>query len=146
MSSSSRISPSEGEQFRSYDRKGTVSPKAPMFCLRLSLVSFSAVLASTSYAAVEIELPPRAKLDAISAADMLRHVQVLASDDFEGRLPSTRGESLSVNYTTQQFKRIGLKPGNLDGTFTQKVPLTGIITHPRLRRSFTFSEAKIVLS
>ncbi|PYM02874.1 MAG: hypothetical protein DMF19_01290 [Verrucomicrobia bacterium] len=117
-----------------------------MFCLRLSLVSFSAVLASTSYAAVEIELPPRAKLDAISAADMLRHVQVLASDDFEGRLPSTRGESLSVNYTTQQFKRIGLKPGNLDGTFTQKVPLTGIITHPRLRRSFTFSEAKIVLS
>jgi len=34
--------------------------------------------------------------------------------------PGSKGEDLSVKYITDQFKQIGLKPGNPDGTYTQK--------------------------
>ena len=39
--------------------------------------------------------------------------------------PGAKGEELSVKYITEQFKRIGLKPGNPDGSYTQQVPLAG---------------------
>ena len=35
-------------------------------------------------------------------------------------------EELTVAYITEQFRKLGLKPGNTDGTFVQKVPLVGI--------------------
>ena len=62
----------------------------------------------------------------INADDLLRHIKALSADEFEGRAPGTRGEELTVNYITSEFKRLGLKPGNTDGTFIQKVPLAGI--------------------
>jgi Zn-dependent M28 family amino/carboxypeptidase len=49
-------------------------------------------------------------------------VRVLASDDFEGRKPGTRGEEKTVNYLAEQFKRLGLKPGN-GQSYEQQVPL-----------------------
>ena len=39
---------------------------------------------------------------------------------------------ISVKYITDQFKKIGLKPGNPDGTYTQEVPLAGIKSEPRM--------------
>jgi Zn-dependent M28 family amino/carboxypeptidase len=65
-------------------------------------------------------------LDSIKAADILRHTKVLSGDEFEGRGPGTKGEELTVKYLTEQFQRLGLKPGNPDGTYTQKVPLGGM--------------------
>jgi len=62
----------------------------------------------------------------INTNDLLRHIRVLASDEFEGRAPGTRGEELTVDYLVKQFQRAGLKPGNPDGTFFQKVPLVGV--------------------
>jgi Zn-dependent M28 family amino/carboxypeptidase len=62
----------------------------------------------------------------IRAADLLGHVQVLASDRFEGRAPGTRGEELTVEYLSGEFRKLGLKPGNPDGTYVQDVPLVGI--------------------
>jgi Zn-dependent M28 family amino/carboxypeptidase len=62
----------------------------------------------------------------ITADDLMRHIRTLASDEFEGRAPGTQGEQLTVTYVTDQFKRIGTRPGNPDGTFVQKVPLAGI--------------------
>lgn len=59
----------------------------------------------------------------ISGDDMLAHIKTLASDEFEGRGPGTRGEDLTVSFLIDQFKRAGLKPGNPDGTFVQDVPL-----------------------
>src|SRR6266702_1504461 len=71
-------------------------------------------------------------LDAITPDGLLAHIKVLASDEFEGRSPGTKGEELSVKYITDQFKQIGLKPGNPDGTYTQEVPLGGIKSEPRM--------------
>jgi Zn-dependent M28 family amino/carboxypeptidase len=74
-------------------------------------------------AAVPAELKPA--FDAITTNDIMEHTKVLSADEYEGRGPGTKGEELTVNYLTQQLQRIGLKPGNPDGTFVQKVPLVG---------------------
>src|SRR6059036_419621 len=71
-------------------------------------------------------------LEAITPDGLLAHIKVLASDEFEGRAPGTKGEELSVKYIADQFKKIGLKPGNPDGTYTQEVPLAGIKSEPRM--------------
>jgi len=57
---------------------------------------------------------------------VLAHTKELSSDEFEGRAPGGKGEQLTVAYLINQFKRIGLKPGNPDGSFIQRVPLVGI--------------------
>ena len=52
-----------------------------------------------------------------------RHVQVLASDEFEGRAPATEGEERTVQYLIEQFRSYGLQPGGVDGSWVQPVPL-----------------------
>jgi Zn-dependent M28 family amino/carboxypeptidase len=71
-------------------------------------------------------------LDVITPDALLAHIKALSSDDFEGRAPGTRGEELSVNYITDEFKKIGLKPGNPNGSFVQEVPLAGIKSEPKM--------------
>ncbi len=83
-----------------------------------------------TFAADDSGFPPQAALDAITAEGLLEHIQVLASDEFEGRAPGSRGEELTVKYITEEFKALGLKPGNPKGGYTQEVPLAGITTTP----------------
>ena len=71
-----------------------------------------------------------AQLPDIDTGAVLAHTKVLSSDEFEGRLPGTKGEELTVAYLIDQFKKAGLKPGNTDGTYIQKVPLVGITPVP----------------
>ena len=61
----------------------------------------------------------------ITAARLLEQMRVLASDRFTGRAPGTRGEDSTVAYLSEQFRRLGLRPGNPDGTYVQEVPLVG---------------------
>ena len=68
---------------------------------------------------------PLSSLPAIDAKAMMDHITVLASDEYEGRAPGTKGEELSVAYLTAQLKAMGLKPGSADGTYVQRVPLVG---------------------
>ena len=70
--------------------------------------------------------PDQKALSMINPEGLMRHIKVLASDEYEGRGPGTRGEDLSINYIADQFKSIGLTPGNTDGTYFQNVPLVGI--------------------
>jgi Zn-dependent M28 family amino/carboxypeptidase len=84
----------------------------------------------TTRAAAGLPAELKPALDSIRADEMLNHTKTLASDEYEGRGPGTRGEELTVNYLTEQFKRLGLKPGNPDGTYVQKVPLVGMRAEP----------------
>ena len=84
-----------------------------IFCI--ALVFPSRIFAATADDAAASIMPE----------DLMRHIKVLSSDEFEGRAPATKGEELSVAYLTEQFRHIGLKPANPDGTFVQKVPLVG---------------------
>ena len=65
----------------------------------------------------------------INAADFGELVKTLASDEFEGRAPGSRGEELTVNYIRDQMQRIGLQPGNGDSWF-QEVPMTETTADP----------------
>ena len=59
---------------------------------------------------------------AIAGADFAEHVRVLASDEFEGRAPGSLGERLTVTYLENEFRRLGLQPGNGD-SYVQNVPM-----------------------
>ncbi len=54
-----------------------------------------------------------------------RHIETLASDDFEGRAPASRGGQKAVEYIESEFERIGLKPA-YNGSYRQTVPLVEI--------------------
>jgi len=66
--------------------------------------------------------PPSTEIDDTAFAD---HVRVLASDDFLGRKPGTAGEDKTVNYLTENFRKLKLKPGN-GKSYVQQVPLVQI--------------------
>jgi Zn-dependent M28 family amino/carboxypeptidase len=85
---------------------------------------------ATENRATEMNAPP------IEAGSLLNHIKVLAADEFEGRAPGSKGEDLTVAYLTDQFKKIGLQPGNADGTYVQKVPLVGITPDAGLALTF----------
>jgi Zn-dependent M28 family amino/carboxypeptidase len=57
---------------------------------------------------------------------ILEHTKVLSSDEFEGRAPGSKGEELTVKFLEDEFKKLGLRPGNTDGTYVQGLPLVGI--------------------
>src|SRR5262245_3372008 len=74
--------------------------------------------------------PPQAAaittMPQFDATRLLEHIKVLSSDQFEGRAPGSKGEELTVKYLEDEFRKIGLRPGNTDGTYIQDVPLVGI--------------------
>src|SRR5579859_3637747 len=73
----------------------------------------------------------------ISAARILENIKVLSSDEYEGRAPASKGEDLATAYIEDQFKKVGLTPGNPDGSYIQKVPMVGIKADPSAELVFT---------
>ena len=69
--------------------------------------------------------PSNAMLAPISAAEYERHISTLSSDEFEGRKPGTAGERKTVDYLINEFKKLGLKPGN-GSSWLQEVPIVEI--------------------
>lgn len=67
--------------------------------------------------------------DGITAEKIALPLKTLASDEFEGRLPTTEGEKKTLDYLVSEFKRIGLKPGN-DDSYLQPVELIEITADP----------------
>ncbi len=61
----------------------------------------------------------------ILADEFAEHVRILASDEFQGRSPASEGEKRTIEYLSDEFRRLGLKPGNGD-SYLQPVPLTSV--------------------
>src|ERR1700675_796083 len=74
--------------------------------------------------AVKPKLPPPST--DIDEAVFRTHVRMLASDDFEGRKPGTPGDEKTVAYLVEQFRKLGLKPGNGE-SYLQQVPMVEIL-------------------
>ncbi len=83
-------------------------------------------------------------LAAIDEDTYKAHVVKLSSDEFLGRKPFTKGDTLTVAYIEQQFKALGLQPGNGDSYF-QEVPLVEIASEPK-NKVLTFKSATGSLS
>ena len=94
--------------------------------------------------------PPQAtEMPKVDQNAILERIKVLSSDEYEGRKPGTKGEDLTVRYLVDESKKLGLQPGNPDGTYVQKVPLVGItgaeaqpltITKGTQKRTFKWSD------
>jgi Zn-dependent M28 family amino/carboxypeptidase len=67
--------------------------------------------------------------NSITAEDLKVDVAILSSDEFEGRAPASRGETLTIQHMTKEFRALGLKPGNGD-SYLQEVPLVKITSAP----------------
>jgi len=60
---------------------------------------------------------------AVTEADLRGHIEILASDAFEGRKPGTAGEAKTVKYIAEAWAKAGLKPAASDGSWFDPVPL-----------------------
>ena len=56
---------------------------------------------------------------------LVKHIIVLASDSFQGRKPFTLGETRTLDYLQNQFRSLGLEPGN-GNSYLQEVPMVEI--------------------
>jgi len=92
--------------------------------LRLTLLAASALAVSTAATAKPAPIPV-VKPVPVSEQLLEEMVRTLASDEFEGRAPSTPGEDKTIAYLIEKFKAAGLQPGN-KGSWTQDVPTVEI--------------------
>jgi Zn-dependent M28 family amino/carboxypeptidase len=58
-----------------------------------------------------------------SAARMSSMIRTLASDEFGGRAPGTEGETKTIAWIADAFRKAGLEPAGENGTYLQRVPL-----------------------
>ncbi len=73
---------------------------------------------------------PLASRDRVREADLAAHVQVLASDEYEGRKPGTAASAKTLSYIATAFARAGLRPGAVDGSWFQPVALVDLASVP----------------
>jgi len=79
--------------------------------LRFAFLSFLVALSSA------IQAQP------ITEADLLKHIKILASDEFEGREPGTVGENKTINYIAAQWQQAGLVPATKNDSWYAPVTL-----------------------
>ncbi|MBY6212127.1 M28 family peptidase [Microbulbifer agarilyticus] len=104
------------------------APQAPQSSAAKSAVPSEAgeQLAPEAASAPTLSAQEQAEISEL-AKDLHTHVAVLASDEFEGRAPASKGEELTINYLATEFEKLGLKPGAIDSdgnpSWFQKVPV-----------------------
>jgi Zn-dependent M28 family amino/carboxypeptidase len=68
---------------------------------------------------------PEDGLASLTQEGLDAQIKTLASDEFQGRRPFTEGEKKTIPYLENQFKTLGLEPGNGD-SYIQDVPMVEI--------------------
>lgn len=58
----------------------------------------------------------------IQVADLKRHLEILASDAYEGRETASKGQRMAADYLVQYYKSLGIAPGNGE-SYLQTFPL-----------------------
>ncbi|HVG45628.1 MAG TPA: M28 family peptidase [Longimicrobium sp.] len=85
------------------------------------------VLAVLASPAAAQELPrthaPRPTTPAITPADLMTRLYILADDSMMGREAGKRGNVKGTDYIAAEYRRIGLEPAGENGTFFQTVPM-----------------------
>ena len=85
----------------------------PSFVIALLLLASCAPRASSAVVPVD-------------PAAIARHVEILASDAYEGRAPGTAGEAKTVGYIVAAMQKSGLRPANGTSWF-QDVPIVEVL-------------------
>lgn len=98
--------------------------KRSIYLLGLLPLAFSCSQTSNDFIAID-----EAARNQIQEESFIQYVKDMSSDEFLGRAPFTKGDTLTVNYIEQQFKSLGLEPGNGD-SFFQEVPMAEVASKP----------------
>ncbi|MFN3758610.1 MAG: M28 family metallopeptidase [Algoriphagus aquaeductus] len=75
--------------------------------------------------------------------DLEPNLVTLSSDEFMGRMPFTEGEKITTSFLEQEFKKLGLEPGNGDSYF-QDVPMVSVTGNPAERMEFKSPKGAII--
>ncbi|WP_342807436.1 M28 family metallopeptidase [Alteromonas sp. M12] len=70
--------------------------------------------------------------DSISEQELKQHVKTISSDEFEGRAPTSAGETKTLEYLVNNFKTLGFQPGN-GNSYLQAVELMEITADPNMQ-------------
>jgi hypothetical protein len=88
---------------------------------------------------------PRPGVVALEAA-MLKHIEVLASDDFGGRRPGTEGEAKTLRYLSREWQAAGLESGTNDPANPWFAPVELALSIPdRSRAAFMRGRARVAI-
>ena len=97
---------------------------------RPGLAALVAVLSATAGAASSSADVPAAVAAVakaqITPATLRAPIRILASDEFEGRGPATRGDALARLYLSTELETLGLKPGGEKGGWEQPFDIVGV--------------------
>ena len=93
--------------------------------LRITLSAIAAAVLAGCVSTSNTSNDIQTAYNSINETQLAEHIKTLASDEFEGRAPSSKGEELTLAYLTKHFKALGYEPGNGD-SFFQEVPLVSI--------------------
>lgn len=74
------------------------------------------------YAGAQKKASPQKFSKTITADDLKRHLYIIASKEMEGRETASHGQRKAAAYIENQFKAIGLLPGN-NGSYQQYYPV-----------------------
>ena len=94
-----------------------------------------ALLSAAMISVAPAQAQPDEQAIEISAGKVAETVRTMTLDQFEGRAPGTAGEDRTIGYLIGRFEALGLEPGGVDGSWTQKVPLL----HTRLGKPETLA-------
>lgn len=87
----------------------------------MRIILLSALLLSATMGMAQ-KGDPATYASTITAADLKKHLTIIAGPEMEGRNAASEGERKAAAYLESQYKKLGLKPGNGDSYF-QNFPL-----------------------
>ncbi|MGN5955323.1 M28 family metallopeptidase [Sphingobacterium lactis] len=103
--------------------------KTSYFIGAFALLSFASCKSGSTGGNYDASGLDSGAIAAITEEGYKGYISKLASDEFQGRKPFTKGDTLTVSYIEEQFKALGLAPGNGDSYF-QEVPMVQIDAKP----------------
>jgi len=95
--------------------------------------------------AEDVQPLPEVPGDGVDTERYAGHVATLASDEFQGRAPGTKGERLTVDYLVREFSELGLKPGYGD-SYLQPVPMIELTNAERSDISIDLGDETMALA
>jgi Zn-dependent M28 family amino/carboxypeptidase len=94
-----------------------------------SLAICLVLLASFFFGCAKEDQKLKAAWESITAEELSKNVEILSSDEFEGRSPASKGEEKTISFLEEEFQKVGVKPGNGD-SFFQELPMVEITAGP----------------
>lgn len=104
--------------------------KLSKFIILFIIIAISSCQSEEQTSEKESKWADSVAMQAIDADEFARHIETLASDEFQGRMPGTIGEEKTINYLKDEFQKLGLQPGNGESYF-QEVKLVEINSTPQ---------------